>query len=104
MIAEVIEFVLPNGSQVPHTIELNDKCQSSYDAILACGARLTCEALMTGVVSQTVECSEFDFDIILTNGHDLDENKQALEKMIMRFDKDECLKKITEQRNAKKAN
>ncbi len=51
-----------------------------------------------------MECSEFDFDIVLTSGQDLDANKQALEKMIMRFDKDECLKQITEQRIAEKAN
>ena len=103
MIVEVTEFVLPHGRQVVHNIEISDKCQSSYDAILSCNAKLTCEALRTCEVSQTIDCGEFDFDIILTSGRDLDENEQALEKMIMRFDKDECLRQIDEQRIAEKA-
>jgi len=52
-----------------------------------CGCRLTAEALRTGEVSQAVESPDFDFDIILTKGSDLNENREKLEEMIMRFDK-----------------
>ncbi len=96
MIAEVTQYMRPNGRQVNHDLEIDDKCQEKYQEIVDCGARLAAEQLMTLEVSQTIETEDFDFDIILTPGGNLNDNKIALEKMILRFDKNECLKRIAE--------
>ena len=87
MIIDVTEFQLPNGRQVHRKLEVDDECEGKYKELVGCGCRLTAEALRTGEVSQCIEGSDFDFDIILTSGDDLEENKKKLEEMIMRFDK-----------------
>lgn len=87
MKVEVTQFMRPNGRQVPHQLEVSDKCQEKYDEIVGQGLRLTCEQMMTGQASQTIEAEDFDFDIVITKGSDFDENKAELEKMILRFDK-----------------
>uniref|UniRef100_A0A6M3KGV8 Uncharacterized protein n=1 Tax=viral metagenome TaxID=1070528 RepID=A0A6M3KGV8_9ZZZZ len=87
MIVDVIQYMRPDGRKVPRQAEISDECQIKYDEIIECGGRLTAEQLMTGEVSQTIETNDFDFDIIITNGADFDENKKALEDMVMRFDK-----------------
>ena len=92
MKVDVTQYIKPNGRQVSRTVEIDDKCKGNYAAILSCHARLTVEQLITEQVSQAVECEDFDFDIILTSGADGDENKTAMETMILRFDKDECIK------------
>ena len=84
------QFIRPNGRQILTRITVDDKCQTKYADILDCGARLTIELLMNDTVSQTIECSEFDFDIVLTKS-DSDSVKSDLEQMIMRFDKEDCL-------------
>ena len=90
MKVNVTQFMRPNGRQVLRELEISDGCISQYKAIGECKARLTAEQLMSGEVSQTIECENFDYDIILTPGSDFDENKCALEKLILRFDKESC--------------
>ena len=92
MIIEVTQYMRPCGRQVQHQLEISDDCKEKYQDILDCSVRLTAEQLITGVVSQTISTSDFDFDICLTKGEDLQENKEALEKMILRFDKVACKK------------
>ncbi len=87
MTASVTQFMRPNGRQVEHSLEISDDCKDKYQEIIGCGLRLTAEQLGNGTVSQTIEADDFDFDICLTKGSDLDENKKALEQMILRFDK-----------------
>lgn len=87
MIVHVIQFMRPNGRQVRHTLEVGDSCKEKYQEIIECGARLTSEQLMSGVVSQTIETFDGDFALVLTNGEDLAENKRVLEVMILDFDK-----------------
>ncbi len=86
---EVIQFMRPNGRQVPHQLKIDDSCEAKYKELTELGLRLTCEQLMSRKVSQTIESPDFDFDIILTNGSDLAENKKALQDLILRFDVDE---------------
>jgi hypothetical protein len=58
----------------------------NMDAITAHGARLTCEELMT----LAIEHPEGDFDIeICSNGAGENSPKNALERLIRRFDVDE---------------
>ena len=95
MIVEVIEFRLPNGRQIPHELEIDDKCKEKYEEIINMKCRLTSEVLQTGEVSQAIEHSEFDFDIALTSGKDFDENKKALENLILRFNKDEFQRQLS---------
>lgn len=89
MIAKVTQYYRPDGRQVDHEITLKDDCKEKYDQIMTVG-RLTCEQLMTGMVSQAVECEDFDFDIILSDGKSLLKNKESLEKLILRFDLAKC--------------
>lgn len=86
MLVKVTQYMRPNGRQVEQELEIDDKCRDKYEKILDSGARLTAEQLMTGRVSQTIETDDGDFDIILTKGHDFEENRIALETMILRFD------------------
>lgn len=94
MIVKVTQYMRPNGRQVEHELVINDACKEKYEEMKDCGFRLAAEQLMPGTVSQTVEGSGFDFDIIITDGSDLQENKQKLEEMILRFDKDAALDEI----------
>ena len=90
MKVNVTQYYRPYGWQETHEIEIRDECAEHYQQIGECGARLTAEQLMTGVVSQAIECEEFDFDMILTPGSDFEQNKRALETLILRFDKEKC--------------
>ncbi len=85
MLVEVTQYMRPNGWRVRYELEIDDKCEDKYQQIIEGGARLTGEQMMTGVVPQTIETMDGDFDIILTKGSDLQENEKALEKRIMRF-------------------
>lgn len=87
MIAKVIQFMRPHGRQVHQELEIDDNCKEKYQEIIECGARLTGEQLMNGTVSQTIETVNGDFNIVITKGPDLAENKKALEVMILDFDK-----------------
>ncbi len=95
MIVEVTQFMRPNGRQVQHELEISDECKGKYQEIRDLGLRLTGEQLRTGEVSQTIEAEDFDFDICITPGSDLQENKEKLQEMILRFDKAEYLKQQT---------
>jgi hypothetical protein len=88
MIVDVIQYMRPNGRQVPLKLEIDDKCEAKYKEIINCGCRLACEQLQTLEASQTIENADlgFDFDIIITEGSDFNENEKALEDMILRFD------------------
>ena len=94
MKVKIMQFIPPNGRQLQLQIQIDDKCADKYADILACSARLTIELLMTDEISQTIECSDFDFDITITKP--LEPNKAALEEMIMRFNKGECLRQQEE--------
>lgn len=94
MIVKVTQYMRPDGRQVEHELKIDNECKEKYQQILDCGARLTCEELRTLEISQTIECSDFDFDIVITKGGKLTKNKEVLEKMILRFDKVKCLKQI----------
>ena len=87
MIAEVTQFMRPNGRQVHHELEIDDNCKEKYQEIIECGARLTGEQLTNGAASQTIETVNGDFNIVITKGSDLAANKRALEVMILDFDK-----------------
>ena len=89
MLVKVTQYYRPDGRQATHELNINDNCKEKYQEIIESCARLTCEQLMTGVVSQTIETPDGDYDIILTDGINFDKNKTALETMIMRFDKTE---------------
>ncbi len=90
MLVDVTQYYRPDGRQVTHQLEVSDNCQTKYDELTKLG-RLTAEQLMNGSVSQTIECDDFDYDIIITGGADMEKNKEACEKLILRFDKDKCL-------------
>jgi len=96
MLVDVVQYMRPDGRKVYHQLEIDDNCKSKYEEICSCECRLTCEQLQTGAVSQTIEHSEFDFDIILTKGHDFDENKKAIERLILRFNKQQFEKMLKE--------
>ena len=93
MIVEVTQYYRPNGRQVVHELEVSETCEGQYQSILECNARLTAEQLMTGTVSQAIECEDFDYDIILTKGSDFAENARAMEELILRFNTDDCVKR-----------
>ena len=94
MLVPVTQFMRPNGRRKELAIEIKDECKEKYDELYECGATLTAEQLMTGVVSQTITLDNFNFDIILTPGSSLEGNKEALEEMILRFNKKDCLMQI----------
>lgn len=78
MKVEITQFMRPNGLKKIHEIEISDECEEKYKEILACNARLTAEQLMNGVVSQAIECTDFDYDLELTPGNDFEQNKKLL--------------------------
>ena len=92
MIVDVTQYMRPDGRQVQHKLTVSNECKEKYDELVSCGARLTGEQLMSRTVSQCIEMPDFDYDMELTDGDDLKENIKALEKMILRFDKVECMK------------
>lgn len=85
MNVEVIQFMRPNGNQVPMTIPVPDTLQSKYRVLRDCGARLTAEVLTTNQVSVCVEYPEHgDFDIrVHKNGPEV---PAAIADMIDVFD------------------
>jgi len=86
MIVQVTEFHLPNGRQTTLEIRVPTFYQRQYQAIIQSGCRLTRETLRTGEVSQTVEGTEFDYDIIVTP-NEVAPVYDALIKLISRFSK-----------------
>ncbi len=92
MTVTVTQFMRPDGRQVKRELEISDEYKEKYEEILSCDARLTAERLIDGTVSQTIECGNFDFAFAITTGKDFNENKQALEKMILQFDRIKCIK------------
>ncbi len=70
--------------------DMPDELAPKMDALTAHGCRLTCEELMTGVVSLAIEHPDGDFDSELCgNGPGDNSPKASLEKLIRRFDADE---------------
>ncbi len=88
MKVEVTQYMRPNGRRVSRVLDIDDACREKFQQIIDNDARLTYEQLMTSQASQAIETNDGDFDITLTKGTDLDENKKALEDMILRFDLD----------------
>ena len=92
-------YTLPNGRRHNETIGLPDRLINKYQAIQDCGCRLAAEILSTGEVSQTITCDDFDYDIVITKGSDLEENKNALIEMIERFDAVRFYETVREMQN-----
>lgn len=84
MKVNVMQFVLPNGRQVPVTIELPGDLTGQYATMKSCGARLTAEVLTTGEVSLCIEHPEYgDFDArVVPTGPDV---PAALVQMLAGF-------------------
>lgn len=82
---EVTQFMMPNGTQVLQTIDVDDDCSTGYEAVKKAGCRLTAEMLSDyNTVSLCIEHPVAgDFDIaIIPNGPRV---KKALEVMLARF-------------------
>jgi hypothetical protein len=81
-VAEVTQFLRPNGRQKLAHTDLPKDCEANYQAMIAARCRLEAEVLINGVVSMTISNWENDLDMELhPNGPGLQE---AIAKMINR--------------------
>lgn len=83
--AEFTQYLRPNGTPKPVTINIADDLSGHLDAIGKVGARLECEVLTTGEVSLTIFDPELeqDFDIeLVPNGPGVPD---AVDRLIRRF-------------------
>ncbi len=87
------QFLLPNGRQIPTTIDVDDESFAKYQEAQKLGFRMTSEILRTGAVSMCIEDRNLgDYDMTLcTNGQDV---HIKLKEMLMRFDPIEAQKWI----------
>ena len=63
---DVMQFLMPNGRQVPCKTDLPIETQAAYQDMLAHGCRFEAEMLTTGQVSVTISNGEEDVDISVT--------------------------------------
>lgn len=95
---DVIEFRLPDGKKIPHSIYIDKRCEEKYKLLKKLHCQLHAEILTTGEVSQTINAEDgYDFAIVITSGKDTAENKAKLEEMILSFDEAEYKKFIDNQ-------
>lgn len=89
MIAQVTQFLRPNGHRVTRKVEIPDEYLPQYKLIHSCGCELTCEQLRTGQAVQyiTPVFHDADFTIEITTEGDYTAAEEALCKMIKEFDK-----------------
>ena len=85
------QFLRPDGRQRDVWCDnMPSDLAPKMDAITAHRCRLTCEELMSGMVSLAIEHHDGDFDIELAeNGAGPNSPKNALERLVRRFDADE---------------
>ena len=79
--AEVIQYLRPDGRQVPVTTRLPVDTHDAYQAMLAAGCRLEAEVLMTSQVSVTIfdVKSEEDLDCrVVENGPAVQEAQSSM--------------------------
>lgn len=88
MVAQVIQYLRPNGRQVTRRVVIPDDCQKQYDLVHACGCRLTCEQMMNGRAVQYISNDNGDFDVVTTAAGAKWAALKALIKMIEAFDKE----------------
>lgn len=89
MRVDLIQFLRPDGRQRPVWCDgIPDELKPKYDAIRENGMRLTCEELMTGMVSLAIEHPSADYKIELCR-NEPDAPKLALEKLIRSFEEAE---------------
>ncbi|MDP3936820.1 MAG: hypothetical protein Q8R92_01640 [Deltaproteobacteria bacterium] len=85
--AEATQYLLPDGEQRTRVIELPESLRPQYEAMRACGCRLTGEMLRTGEVSFAIEHPEADYDLVVVpNGP---EGTATWHDMIRRLDRAE---------------
>ena len=89
MIAEVLQYLRPDGRQVTRRVTIPDGCQKQYDLIHWCGCKLTCEQFMDERAAQYISNGDGDFDCVITAARSPWAAVNALVKMIKAFDKDE---------------
>lgn len=90
---EGIQFMRPDGREVPVKVTINDELTAKWHEIQDAGLRLTAEVLITGDVSVALEARELgDFAIELCgNEPGCDQTPtQGVEKMIREFDTEAC--------------
>jgi hypothetical protein len=69
--ADVMQFLLPNGRQRPMTVELPAESKDDYTAMIESGCRFEAEILTIGEVSVTIsdQTNDVDIDIrVIPNG------------------------------------
>ena len=82
--ANFIQYLRPNGKTKFVTIDVEDALSVQLEQISAAGLTLTCEELMSEVVSLTISTDEDDYDIELEqNGPGI---PAAVDRLIRRFD------------------
>lgn len=89
MIAQVTQYLRPDGRQRELELEIPDEYQQQYNLIHSYGCRLTCEQMMNGEAAQYISHKDGDFDIKLTPAYDRKAADKALLQMIKSFDKNE---------------
>lgn len=87
MIAEVLQYLRPDGQRVTHRVVIPDDCQEQYDLIHSCDCMLTCEQLRNGKAVQYISNGNGDFAIVITAAGDLKAAFTALIVMIKDFNK-----------------
>ena len=93
MIVKVTQYMRPKGRPVVLNLKVPYRCQEKYKEICELGLKLTCEQLTNGEVSQAIMSEDgFDYDIKLTKGAELEENRQQMIDMILAFDQEKYWK------------
>ena len=79
--ADGIQFLRPDGRQIPITTRLPIDTHDAYQAMLAAGCRLEAEILQTNLVSVTIAdtTAEVDLDCrVIENGPEVQEAQAAM--------------------------
>ena len=93
-IADVIQFIRPDGRKEYHTFKLPIEVEAYYKDMVDNGCRLESEVLTTGDVSVTISDGESDLDISLS------QNNFKLSDVIADMLKRQPWKKQNEYKNA----
>ncbi len=83
--------------RLQHKLEISDACKEKYQEIIDCGARLSGESLPSGAVSQIIEHDDFDYASCLSSERGINASVEALEKMILEFDKETFMAQLKEE-------
>lgn len=88
MIAEVTQYLRPNGRRATRRVVIPDDCQEQYDLIHSCGCILACEQLMNERAVQYICNGNGDFASVITASCNPKATIKALVKMVEAFDKE----------------